>query len=137
MKLTYFWLGLIFIPPTYGSWKCVLNRWSCMCGQIEIHLNDKKNACCDEGCQAKSSVYATCPNGKIQPFGSYCKSLDECIVKDHLKTSIPYKMSDSEDYLCSNETEFQKVCRGITVTTSTCKKCVSIPMTLWVLNRCI
>ena len=48
--------------------------------------------------------------------------------------SIPCKISDSEDsdYFCSNETEYQKVCRGITVTTSTCKKCVSIPMTLWV-----
>ena len=89
MKLKYFWLGLAFIVPSYGSSKCV--------GRLF-----------DE------------PDGTLG-----------------YKISIPCKMSDSEDYFCSNETEFQKVCRGITVTTSTCKKCVSIPMTLWVLNRCI
>ena len=130
MKLKYVLLGLAFILPTYGSMKCGLSlAWYCKCGQIEISSNDQ-NACCpsDEYCYYRSGQ-TICPNGVIQPFGSYCKSLDECIVKDHLKTSIPYKMSDSEDYLCSNETEFQKVCRGITVTTATCKKCVSIPMT--------
>ena len=89
MKLKYFWLGLAFIVPSYGSSKCV-GSWF-------------------QG-----------PDGKM----SY-------------NVSIPCKMSDSEDYFCSNETEYRKVCRGITVTTSTCKKCVSIPMTLWVLNRCI
>ena len=86
MKLKYFWLGLAFIVPSYGSSKCV--------GRILVNPDETLG----------------------------------------YKISIPCEISDSEDYFCSNETEFQKVCRGITVTTSTCKKCVSIPMTLWVLQ---
>ena len=119
MKLKYVLLGLAFIVPPYGSMICGFTHYAryCKCGQIEIFPNDQ-NACCpsDENCNYRSGQ-AICPNGVIQSFGSYCESLDECIVTSFDKSSIPCKMSDSEDYLCSNETEIHKVCRGTTVTT--------------------
>ena len=124
MKLKYVLLGLAFILPTYGSIKCGQTyNWYCKCGQIEISPNDQ-NACCpsDEYCYFTRLGQTICPNGVIQPFGSYCKRLDECIVNSGFKISIPCKMSDSEDYFCSNETEVHKVCRGTTVTTCKNKK---------------
>ena len=122
MKLKYFWLWLAFIAPAYGSHKCGPFFGLCKCGEKLIDVNDQK-ACCpsDKGCDLDLSI-VICPNGVIQSFGSYCKGLHECIVKDQLKISIPCKMSDSEDYLCSNETEIHKVCRGTTVTTCKNKK---------------
>ena len=75
MKLKYFWLGLAFIVPSYGSSKCGDVRWF------------------EE------------PDGQVG-----------------YKVSIPCKMSDSEDYFCSNETKIHKVCRGTTVTTCKNKK---------------
>ena len=120
----------------YSAWITTTTISFCNCGQIKIEIigeninQELKDGCCPghgvtcSKAKERSATGAKCPIGVIQTFGSYCKSLQQCLVQSVDKTAIPCKISGTEDYSCSNQTDSHKVCRGMIVTT--CKKCVSM-----------
>ena len=146
MKLQCFWLGPALIVLTYGetffsSSYCGNNlvakyneaiSFQCNCGHNRKRLQDSytvRYACCpshNETCFSEKygADGATCPNGVIQKSGSYCKSSKQCLdssIHAGLYTSIPCKMSDSDEYSCTDRILTQKVCRG---TLTACKRYV-------------
>ena len=62
-----------------------------------------------------------CPNGQMRPFGSYCETINQCLVSWINRTMIPCKNNHNGEYQCLEPRELHKVCRGI-ATTTTCIK---------------
>ena len=120
MKLEYYWLGLVFIvifqvPYVYMA------KW------LSVYPT---NHCCPHHNETYSGGSGDCQNGEVielkttaktQTAGTYCKTLKKCFAGYGL-SSFRCKISNSEEYSCSNQTSQYKVCRGTLTSKASCRK---------------
>ena len=115
MKLEYYSLGLVFIMITHAPhvYMAVYQTYHCCPSHNKTYSADSGD--CQNG------KWIKIPSLSREGAWPYCKSLKKCFAGIP-SASFPCKISNSEDYSCSNQTAEYKVCRGILTSIAACRK---------------